>query len=642
VRPLRLFLLGLLLLVAATVALLLLAVPATLAVRQRLDDGRRAMEQARSEVLAGNAAGALDRFRAARISFDEAEAQSSSGMLGVVRHLPILGSNVGVVRALASAGRRTAEAGIEVAGAVGALPGGIEALAPARGRIPLDRFSGLAGAVGRAHTLVDAALDEVRTSSSSSLLPPVADARSKAESSLDDLDTTLGAAAGMLDRLPGFFGADGPRTYFFGAENPAELRGTGGLIGAYSVLRVSDGRLSFSPFRPVQTLPLLDPYGLQPPNPDYHRLYDPQRTGNGFWLNANMTPDFPAAARALETGFEAATATRIDGVVTADPFALRALLESTGPVTVPELGTRVNADTVVPFLTNEAYAEIENPAERKLVLGAVAETVVKRFLAAGGTGRSSVRSVGQAAGDGHLKLYSNDRRLEAALVHTAAGGAFRPMSPGATDVLSVVVNNGAGNKVDYYIDRNVRYDVTLGPDGAASATTEVEIENHAPKGGLPTYVLGPNEGVTDRPGQDISILNMYCGTCDVTDATRDGKPFDPGLDHEQGSNLAQDYFTTDPGATTTSTFAYDVGDAWSGDAAGGIYTLRFLDQPTIRPTTVEVSVRVPDGMSVTDTSPGVSVDGSVATWRGTPARTLEVQVSFAPPLPQRLWHSLFG
>jgi hypothetical protein len=40
---------------------------------------------------------------------------------------------------------------------------------------------------------------------------------------------------------PAFLGADGPRTYFFGAVNPAELRGGGGLLGAYSLLTVQDG-----------------------------------------------------------------------------------------------------------------------------------------------------------------------------------------------------------------------------------------------------------------------------------------------------------------------------------------------------------------------------------------------------------------
>ena len=620
--------------------LVVFAVPATLGVRQRFEDGRQAMEQARAAVVRGETGRALDRFEAAKISFDEAVAQTGSGVLGIASWTPFLGSNVDVVGALARAGGRTAQAGIEVAQAVEAEPGGVDALAPANGRIPLEPFPTLTEAVGRAHSLVAAALAEVRSSTTSALLPPVGDARSKAESSLEDLDTTLGAAAGMLRRLPAFLGADGVRTYLFGAENPAELRGTGGLIGAYSILRAEDGRLSFAPFRPIQQLPHPDMDTLEPPNPDYHRLYDPQREGVGFWLNANMTPDFPSAAQALETAFEAVEHRAVDGVITADPFALRALLQATGPTEVRSLGVRITADSVVGFLANRAYAHIRYPPERKRVLGSVAESVVQRFLD-GARSSDAVRSVAEAAGEGHIKVYADDPDLQAALEDTGAGGAL-PAGSSDEDLLSVVVNNGAGNKVDYYVEREVRSQVVLDADGGASTSTAVVLRDEAPSGGLPAYILGPSHGVTDRPGQELPILNLYCGRCRITSASRNGSEIDPGVDHELGSNFGQDYFTIDPGETTTTQFRYEVRGAWSGAAGGGTYTLRFLNQSTIRPTTVHIAVRVPDGMHVTNTSGGMQVDGSTATWTGTPGRALTLDVSFAPPLPQRLWHSLVG
>jgi hypothetical protein len=80
--------------------------------------------------------------------------------------------------------------------------------------------------------------------------------------------------------------------------------------------------------------------------------------------------------------------------------------------------------------------------------------------------------------------------------------------------------------------------------------------------------------------------------------------------------------------------------AWTGDSTGGTYRFRFLNQPTIRPTTLEVTIRVPDGMRVTDASSGVRVSGDVATWSGTPSRTLTIDLAFAPPLPERFWREL--
>jgi hypothetical protein len=89
-------------------------------------------------------------------------------------------------------------------------------------------------------------------------------------------------------------------------------------------------------------------------------------------------------------------------------------------------------------------------------------------------------------------------------------------------------------------------------------------------------------------------------------------------------------------------YTYTVSSAWVGDASGGTYRLAFLDQPTIRATRLQVSVRMPDGMHVTRASAGVQVSGDVATWTGTPERTLAIELSFAPSLPIRLWHQVVG
>jgi hypothetical protein len=622
-----------------TVAVLVLIVPGTLRLREGLLHGRHAMEQARSALVSGDERRASALFSAARRDFDEAVDDSGGGLLGLMGHIPVIGGNVRVVRSIAVAGSTTGEAGEAVTNAIDALPGGLEALAAVQGRIPLERFPALAGAVGRAADLVAAALSEVRsTAGTLGVLSVVEDARWQAETSLRDLDGTISAAAAILERLPAFLGGDRARTYLFGASNPAELRGTGGLIGAYSLLRADEGRLSFSSFRPVQSLPLLDANALPAPNPDYRRLYDPQRTGDGFWLNANMTPDFPSAAQALETAFAAATGRRVDGVVTADPFALQALLGAVGSVRVPGLGVTVTGRNVVPFLANRAYARIDDSARRKLVLGQVAETIVERFVAAAGGGQG-VRTIAQAAGDGHVLLYANDPRMESGLMGTAAGGAFR-FPGGRTDQLSVVVNNGAGNKVDYYVDRDVRYDVRLEPNGNASATTGVTLENHAPTHGPPPYVLGPLNGVTTKAGQDVAILNVYCGRCALHEASVNDASISPGQDQELGSNFFQDYFRMDPGSTTRADFRYRSTATWSGDGSGGTYTLRFLNQTTIRPTTLAVTIRVPSGMHVTGASDGVVVDGSIASWTGTPGRILTIDLSFEPSLPERLWRAL--
>jgi hypothetical protein len=45
-------------------------------------------------------------------------------------------------------------------------------------------------------------------------------------------------------------------------------------------------------------------------------------------------------------------------------------------------------------------------------------------------------------------------------------------------------------------------------------------------------------------------------------------------------------------------------------------------------------------MHVTGASDGVVVDGSIASWTGTPGRILTIDLSFEPSLPERLWRGL--
>ena len=150
---------------------------------------------------------------------------------------------------------------------------------------------------------------------------PVARARAEAIDELEESRKLIGSARVLADTLPAFAGASGPRRYLFFAENPAELRGTGGLWGAFSMVQAREGRFRVSRFRPTQTLPILPPERVAVPFPEYRENYG-QYGAPGYWLNVNMTPDFPSASRAALSAWEASGRPPLDGVITADPFAL--------------------------------------------------------------------------------------------------------------------------------------------------------------------------------------------------------------------------------------------------------------------------------------------------------------------------------
>ncbi|HJV04462.1 MAG TPA: DUF4012 domain-containing protein, partial [Actinomycetota bacterium] len=435
-------------------------------------------------------------------------------------------------------------------------------------------------------------------------------------------------------------GVGEPRTYLVGAQSPAELRGSGGFIGAYALMTARRGEIELGPFRPIQSLAPSRVRGVEPPNPDYARIYDPWG-GAGLMHNINMTPDFPSAAVAMERLYAEVEGRSVDGVIVADPRGLAALMEVTGRARVPGLGISLSARSLVPFLANEAYGRFRDPVTRKRVLGDVAGQVLKRFLSGAARARPAAagRALADAASGGHLLLHSVDPEVQAAFLQ--AGVAGRLGGVGGADYLNVVVNNISVNKVDYFVERRVRYRVTLEEGGIAEGIADVRFDNHAPRRGQQSYVIGPRPGVSG-PGESVMIATAYCApSCRVTGFSRNGRSEPVSLEEELGHPLARVIAEVPSGGSETLSYRWQVDRAWHGTTGYGTYRLVFQGQPTIRPTELEISVRAPEGMLITRTEPEMDVDGAVATWRGKPGDRAEFEVEFARPILGRLWHAVW-
>jgi hypothetical protein len=467
----------------------------------------------------------------------------------------------------------------------------------------------------------------------------VSDARLEAKDQVERTAEGLSALRLLLQGLPGFAGADGERRYFFVAESPAEQRGTGGIWGAYSIVTVDDGDFHFSAFNPIQQLPDLDPNLLPPPNPDYRANYD-QFGGAGFWRNMNMTPDFPSAARAVLNAYEEHTGERLDGVMSADPFALQGLLEVTGPQHVPGLKRSIDAASVVAFTTNEAYIRYNGDSElRKAILGNVAKGVFEQFLNMDDHDTGRLRAVARSVASGHLKVYTDtDETLEEGLALANADGAL--WAPEGDDVSAVIVNSGSGSKVDFYASRHIGYDVQLANDGQAIATTDVGIRNDAPTSGVPDYVIDPIPEFADK-GDNVSLVRVLCpAECDLLTAERNGLARGLAQGSELGITWYQDFFTIPAGSTGSLRLQTKLDDVWQGNSSAGTYRLTFLNQTTVKPTTASITIHAPEGQEIVWTSEDMDVRGDTASWEGTPGPRTEFQVRFAAPLPVRWWRDL--
>jgi len=508
----------------------------------------------------------------------------------------------------------------------------------------VDALRALGEPVARAAPLVARADAAAAAIPAEGLTDPVEAARSALVDHLAPAASTLRDVAPLVQALPALLGADGERRYYFGAGTPAELRGATGFIGASTVLTVDRGRLSFGEFGATTDLVDAPPGTIPPPNPDWAQRYD-RYGGTGDWVFATMSPDFPSTGVVLERLHEATTGQQLDGAISADPYALAALLEVAGPVTVEGFGT-VTSDDVVEVVAHDAYGVITDSEERKRLLGRVAAASLTGFLS--GIGRedsdplAALRALGGAVQDGHLVVHAVDpavqQALEAAGVAGRLGGSEDP-----TDFVQAHLTGASNAKVDWYLERSLDYRVQLAPDGSATAEAVVVLRNTAPTAGEVSYVIGPNTQQVLGPGGNVVIVSTYL---DVDAELQEFIP-PPGTTRgvyevELGHPVMTTVDSLPAGATTSTRYQVVNPSAWTPDGTGGgTYRLTVGDQPAIHAERLSVEVALPPGSRVVTAPDGFAVvDGVV---RGTLETRGErvVDLVLAGPEPS-LWERLTG
>jgi hypothetical protein len=245
-----------------------------------------------------------------------------------------------------------------------------------------------------------------------------------------------------------------------------------------------------------------------------------------IWANSNLSPHFPYAARIWAAAWREHTGERVDGVIAVDPSTLSRLLRVTGPARMAD-GTALTADNVVDLTERTSYATYGDTVERKAFFVEAARAAAGRLTGAFGDAHllpGLLGAVNDAQRDGHLKVWSA-RAAEQRLLASRPFSGVLPDGPGP--FAGLVVNNLAGSKLDYYLDRRLVW----APQGCSrdhrSVTATVTLTNRAPVSGLPDYVtLRTDEPEhRTRPGDNRLLVSYYASAgADLTGATLDGRP----------------------------------------------------------------------------------------------------------------------
>ncbi|MCF1506621.1 DUF4012 domain-containing protein [Streptomyces glomeratus] len=358
---------------------------------------------------------------------------------------------------------------------------------------------------------------------------------------LAPMTTDVSVAARVL---PPMLGVDGERRYFLAFQNIAEARGTGGVPGAFAVLRADRGRLSFERFGNNTEMEAakadLDRRDLQALGAEFTARYR-DAAPTRVWANSNISPHFPYAGRIWAAAWRKRTGERVDGAIAVDPVTLSRFLEVTGPVRMTD-GTELTAANVVDLTERTSYARFGDVTRRKAFFVEAARAAAGRLMAAADDSRMLPRllvAVYHAQRDGRLKVWSAHPQEQRILEPRPYAGAL-PDAPGP--FAGLVVNNAAGGKLDYYLDRSLVWEAEGDgcSGGGRPVTVTVTLANRAPASGLPGYVTLRADAppYRTRPGDNRLLVSYYAGAdASLTGATLDGRSAQVAADVERGHSV---------------------------------------------------------------------------------------------------------
>ena len=601
---------------------------------RRLSAGK--VREARYETLAGAAAAGRARHGLER----------GGPLLDLARIVPRVDDALGEVDHLVRAAELSSEAAVgtlEVAD--DALRGGLVAKDPDNPKggsiVDLERVREIGALVSDIRTTIGEAARELESIDLTALprraRPRITDGIAAAE----EADLRLADAEAGFAILPGILGADGPRTYLIGFQNPSEQRGTGGAILQFSTLEMDAGRLTLGEGKTdkdaAATVYEIDRnrrrYDIPLPEGAFYvaGIPDAQRFGNSNW-----SPDWPASAELMIDYAQAAEAANpkrievpeIDGFIVVDPLAVEKMMAGVGPFRTRS-GNRVTAGNVVRFVLYRAYGVYPIPTFRRAVLRQVVQEFFGKAIKPPQPSELA-SGMGEALTEKHVQVWMKDAAEQAFIERMKWDGGIRRAE--SSDYLYVVEQNVGGNKLDYFAKNSTEMNIEIdGNDALVSTEARITNEMFQPQ---PRWING-DSGPFHKP-----MMNIYVpGNATLIDAQVIGNREDtpapavwpaegqPPTHFEAGKTVWSATLLIAPQEEGAFRVDYRVPDVVQTRHDRSRYRLVVQHQPRVNTEQLSVRLALPEGARAV-TAPGWKRDGDVLVWEKPLKIDVELEVSW--------------
>lgn len=521
-------------------------------VNDSLQQAVRDAEDLQTALESGEQADIDEALTALQTSAGESADLTGGPVWTLATWVPYLGDDASGVR---TASRVVSDLAADGIGPLAETATELDRLLPKDGRVDTAAVQDLQDPVAIAAESLSRASEDLQAEDSSRFVDRFRMEYRELTALVTDAAQAMDSAKVTVDLLPEVLGAEDRRNYLLVFQNNAEIRSTGGLPGAMSIISTEDGRISLGRQdsanrfgeRATPVLPLTK---------DEKAVFT-EKLGT-YMLDANFTPDWPRAAELIRARWEEVHPERLDGVLTVDTVAVSYLLGVTGPVQVGDY--TLTADNAVDTLLNQVYIDFPAPADQDAFFRLVAKTVFEK-IASGEVGkpRELLRALVRAGDEGRVAVHLTDEAEQETIAVRRVAGSTRD-ADGVAQGLDILLQDATASKMSYYLDYRTRAAVTACTAETARVRVTTTLVSNPPDNpaSLPRYITGGANTGTEPGEQLVQVRLLTPSEGRIRGFTIRGKKYGPRSLYLEDRQVSTAYLLLEPDQPADVVWIVDV------------------------------------------------------------------------------------
>lgn len=282
----------------------------------------------------------------------------------------------------------------------------------------------------------------------------------------------------LLDVLPHILGIDSPKTYAILLQDNTELRPGGGVVVVYALVTLQNGKLGKLQIHNVYEADDELKGHVEPPFAIRRYL----QQAHWYLRDSNFAIDGVKNAQNAAFFLQQETATRVDGVLAVDMSFMKAVVDSLGSVSLPEYNETLTQDNFSQIVASHAQRSTYDPTSQKKdfsssLLRGISAKIEKDQENSLGLFKVLFAALEQK----HALVAFSDAGIQQLFtINNMSNSSWDSRVQGENNVNDSTGVNEANvgvNKVNAFVTRMIKQDVTIDPAGTISAVLTLHYQN---------------------------------------------------------------------------------------------------------------------------------------------------------------------